>query len=112
MAFSSPQLLVSQEQFNRDMKNIASYSKNHNLKLNASKSQLIFFGVKKNYLNNIPNNFEVKIDNDVLPVIAEAKCLGIVIDSNLTFQSYIKKKASNCIYASKKCILFKKIYAS
>ena len=42
MAFSSPQLLVSQEQFNRDMKNIASYSKNHNLKLNASKSQLIF----------------------------------------------------------------------
>ena len=92
MAFSSPQLLVSQEQFNRDMKNIASYSKNHNLKLNASKSQLIFFGVKKNYLNNIPNNFEVKIDNDVLPVVAEAKCLGMVIDSNLTFQSYIKKK--------------------
>ena len=93
-AFNSDSFLACQTQLNQDLNCIYVYAENHNLKLNASKSCILFLSSNKNKIEYATNNFLVHINNIQIPVVSEAKNLGMIFDSNLTFGSHISKKLS------------------
>lgn len=68
------------------------FSKQHGLKINASKSFALIFGNKtiKNKVST--DDFILKIGDGNIPIVHEAKNLGIVLDSDLNFQTHISNK--------------------
>lgn len=103
---------ISLANFNRDLENLNDFSKQHNLKLNPSKSYVIFFNTNKNTDNVVKKYFIPKIDNFPLPVSKEVKNLGIMFDENLTFQSHINSKLKVAYGRLKKLYGFKKFLPS
>ena len=91
-SFTLNNLNNSLEQFNSDLSRLNGFSTDHNLKLNASKSCYILFNTNKNIENYISENFRPVIENVHLPLVGEAKNLGVIFDKNLTFQSHINNK--------------------
>lgn len=91
-SFKSSDIQQASVNINTDLTNIREAAEKHALNLNPLKSSLIVFGRKK-ALEGISNNLIIKIDNNVLPIVQEAKNLGIVIDSNLRF----KKQVNNMV---------------
>ena len=83
-------ITAAQESLIADLNTIDVYAKNHNLKLNATKSKILVLGSIGN--QNIKNRLQVQLRNDKLPIVKEAKNLGIMFDSSLTFETHIKLK--------------------
>ena len=79
-------------QLNSDLENIQLFASEHNLKLNASKSSVIFFNKKKINVVATINDFTLSINNVNLSVVNDIRNLGVYLDTNLTFQFHIKYK--------------------
>jgi len=107
-SFSTDSVLLSQQLFNRDLNSIQSYAENHNLKLNASKSCILFFGSNQRDVDIISQTFSVQIFNTKIPVVTEANNLGVILDNKLTFVSHINKKISIAYMRLKQLYNFKK----
>lgn len=75
---------------NSELTWIRSLSIEHDLKLNSSKSKIMLFG-SKNKVNYIMDNFHFDIDGIILPIVKEANCLGVNLDTNFRFKTHIKK---------------------
>lgn len=81
LSFPENQLQDAQGKFNRDLENINKFAQDHNLKLNPSKSWIIFLGAIKAKLARISDNFNAHINDIRLPIVSEVKNLGIFLDS-------------------------------
>lgn len=68
---------------NVDLDSILKVSKDHALKINASKSVAILFGDKS---SNLP---QLEIDEEPIPVKNKCKNLGFVLDNKLRFKEHI-----------------------
>lgn len=79
---------ASVSSINEDLSRLAQISLEHKLTLNASKSQIILFGSKRN-LATFTNDLEIAIDKKALPIVTEAKNLGIWLDSELRFTKHV-----------------------
>lgn len=90
--FSIDNLEQVQEQFNADLKSINMYAKDHNLKLNPQKSNILLFCCNKQNEQATQNKIKIKIDETEVPLVTEAKNLGIIFDTQLNFKSHISKK--------------------
>ena len=111
ISFSLENSHTAQANFISDLDNINSFAVDHNLKLNATKSCIIFLGSNRNNLN-ILDNFNVKINNVPVPVVKEAKNLGVYFDTGLTFQTHIKNKLKIAYMRLKKLYYLKTILPS
>jgi len=108
ISFLEEQMQLAQTQFNKDLKLIKTFAYNHNLKLNAAKSSVIFFGATKHKLQRISENFFANIDGTPLPIVSEVKILGIFLDSELSFHTHVSRKLSTAYMRFKKLCSVKK----
>lgn len=74
---------------NNDLQNLLDISTVHNLKLNANKSFVIFFGSKQRIDNKLP--LDIFINGEALPVKTEVKNLGLWLDSYLRFDKHVNQ---------------------
>ena len=96
------------EKINSDLKNIAQFSENNCLDLNAGKSKFIILGTGHNMsvLKNkilppvVINNKPIKRENTVVN-------LGVIFDENLTFYNHINSVVSDSIGKLKHAFRFK-----
>jgi hypothetical protein len=80
------------------------WGKDSGLEFNASKTVAVMFTNKKPYNNKKPHDYPVKVvnNNKKIDFSAEAKYLGILMDSKLTWASHITAK--RLLFAVKNCI--------
>lgn len=95
--FATDNMLRSQTGLNSDLNRIVSYSRDHNLVLNASKSGYMLLCNNTLVRDYISSSVEVCIRSDPLPLVKEAKCLGVTIDDALTFKTHINNRMK-CAY--------------
>jgi len=89
-AINSQNVAESITELNTDVNNLADISMKHNLKLNAAKSSIIFFGNKISR-TNISANSVVAVNNTNIPVVKTVKNLGVYFDSDLRFKVHVTK---------------------
>ena len=97
---------------NADLRRVLEYSKKHNLKLNAKKTQVMLFA-QANSKDFLKNYLSFEIDGQRLEFTDTAKNLGVVFDTRLRFSehiSYISKKSYlvlKALYANRHILNFK-----
>ena len=88
------------EKANIVMRHISEYMKSNKLHINMKKCAFIHFKPKiKNVSDDEATNLELKINNQVIEKVSEAKFLGVIIDEKLTWSAHINylcKKIKCC----------------
>lgn len=107
-AFASDNLKQAEENFKTDINNIYKYSMEHNLKLNASKSCIMLLGNNQTILNYLSDNLDICVNNTKIPIVKDARNLGIYFDSNLKFDIHVKNKLKIAYMRLKGLVYFKK----
>ena len=69
---------------------IKSWMNNNWLQLNDSKSEVLLFCSKSN-LKHVPNNFNICVGNDEIPVCASARNIGVMFDQHMAMDTHISK---------------------
>lgn len=87
-SFNRKDLSRSLDEMNKDLTNLLSFSNDHGLLLNASKSKLLVFG-RRGVRASVIDEICVKLGDAVILPSNEAKNLGLLIDSDLRFKSHI-----------------------
>lgn len=67
---------------------VANYSANSGLKLNPSKSAIIYFGPNREWASE---NLIVEVSQSVIQTVNECKNLGLLMDSDLRFRNQVSK---------------------
>lgn len=73
---------------NNDLDTFVSAAKDHCLVINSSKSKVLLFGSKLN-CQRISNNVNIIVNDAKLEVVANAKNLGVIMDTELRFEKHI-----------------------
>lgn len=85
-SFPPAELVDALSLINRDLRALAQMSNNHSLILNPTKSVAMVFG---NVTSGLCNDIELIINDTILPIVSEAKNLGVFLDSSLRFRSHL-----------------------
>ena len=75
---------------------ISRWMTGNRLKLNTDKTQFIWHGSRVQ-LTKVNIN-SIVLDGFNIPVSAEVRCLGVVLDGELTFASHTQQLSRNCFY--------------
>ena len=75
---------------------INKWMSSNRLKLNADKTQFIWLGTSAQLMK--VNSITITLTDAVIQVSDTVTCLGVVIDSQLTFAENVKKLAGSCFY--------------
>ena len=73
---------------------INKWMSSNRLRLNADKTQFIWLGTAPQLAK--VNNWTITLADDVIDVSDAVTCLGVVIDSQLSFANHVKKLAGSC----------------
>lgn len=93
ISFNKDTAYEKQCNLNADLDNIYTYSICNGLKINPTKSAVIFFGPHKLWAND---NFKLRMSNSALNSDKEVKNLGIIFDNELRFRAHIAKILQKC----------------
>ena len=86
---------------NQDLNRIAEWSDRNGLVLNPLKSKFMVLG-SRNQVNLIKNhNPQVKVGNNNIVLVNEARNLGVVMDERLKFHTHVIEVTKNCFYRLK-----------
>lgn len=99
------------EQFNNDLGNLRNFAEDHNLKLNPSKSCILFFNHKSS-IDSVTRSFVPKIDDTPLTMVTEAKNLGVILDESLSFRPHVNNKLKIAYMRLKSLNKYKKFLPS
>ena len=111
-SFNVDNILAAVNNINDDLSSLNIYSSNHNLKLNPEKCSAMVLCSKPRY-NFVLSNIKIKLDNMVIPLVEEAKNLGVIFDNKLSFSAHVSnliKKSYICLkllYSNKHILNFK-----
>nr|CAH7738136.1 unnamed protein product [Callosobruchus chinensis] len=83
-----------------DLHKLIKYSQDHDLCINAAKSNILIFGRLKDVISPF---LKITIRNDIIPVTSSARNLGLHFDNNLRFKPHVSKCIQRA-YASLKTI--------
>ena len=80
-------------QLNDVLKVVNEWTVKNKLLMNLKKTKVMMIGTKQR-CNNLPDtNLNVKLNNVTVECVNEAKCLGVTLDSHLTFNSHVNSIA-------------------
>ena len=79
---------------NNEMRNVCAWVDSNSLILNDNKTKLLLISSKIK-LSKI-NNFKIEVNNCIIEACSELKCLGLIIDSTLSWEGQINKCLSAC----------------
>jgi len=99
-SFSPSELQHSQSLIVNDIKNLICVSSKHNLNINPTKSTLMLLGSRQ-CRERVVGNVEVTVDNVIIPLVNEAKNLGVWFDSDLRFKKHISSSLQKSYSALK-----------
>ena len=86
------------EGINSDLNNIADFSVNNCLQINADKSHFIVLGTKSKLAQLKRTNFPpIKMNNEIITRETEVKNLGVIFDETLSFSKHISDLISNAV---------------
>lgn len=88
ISFRPEDILGANETINKDLQTIMEVSSAHNLRLNPSKSSAILFGSRSKILR-VNNSLNLRLGDSEVPIVSEAKNLGLWIDSSLRFSKHV-----------------------
>ena len=101
------------ELFNRDLANLTIAFKRHGLVVNPRKSCSILFGHSRLLANlSRPEVPRLKINDELLEYKNEIKCLGVILQQNLSWDrqtSEICRKARSQLYACNKLLIYRSL---
>ena len=97
------------KEINGDLARVAAYSRSNCLKLNTGKSKFIIIGSRQNLkkLKDIELD-PIKIDNDIIERVYEAKNLGVTFDEELTWTRDVNLRIAKAYGKLKPAFRFKK----
>jgi len=87
-SFHPSDLRQSVALINDDLDRLVSMSERHNLSINPLKSSLMLMGSRR-IRDRINNNVAVVVNNSPIPIVTEAKNLGVWLDSDMRFHKHI-----------------------
>lgn len=99
-SFSAEEVDNACLKINEDLTNFVDSARGHCLVINATKSNVILFGPKV-HRSVVKNSVKICIDDNQLEVVDQAKSLGVILDSDLRFESYVNKLIQRCYAAIK-----------
>jgi Reverse transcriptase (RNA-dependent DNA polymerase) len=94
---SGQTLLWIQDQLQDHLNEISDYCKDWKIKINASKTQAIYFS---RCTKNVPQT-EITLNGDCIPWSNVVKYLGVHLEKRLTFESHISKSLEKASSAFK-----------
>lgn len=87
-SFSKCDIDSAMSHINHDLNNLSDMSKAHNLYLNPGKSKILLFGSPAN-VEVAKQDIILSIDNIAIPIVDEAKNLGVVMDNTFRFRKHV-----------------------
>ena len=93
--YSNSNLNTLYDTINTELKEVCNWFKCNKLSLNASKTNLMFIGTP-HQTKQINDSRHIHLDGCKLTCVTEAKFLGIIIDSNLTWIPHINSISKKC----------------
>ena len=93
--YSNSNLDTLYDTINTELKEVCNWFKCNKLSLNASKTNLMFIGTP-HQTKQINDCRHIYLDGCKLTCVTEAKFLGIIIDSNLTWIPHINSISKKC----------------
>ncbi|XP_052749329.1 uncharacterized protein LOC128200304 [Galleria mellonella] len=88
----------SVSKLNEDLERIANWSVKNAMMLNPKKSVYMVLGSKKQVKFIFSQNPDIYISGERIDYVKEARNLGIVIDSELRFETHVLKLVQSCFY--------------
>jgi len=85
------------QHINFQMREITSWVNDNCLSLNSNKTKLMFLGSRKN-LRLIGNNNTILVNNTIINACNTIKCLGLNLDSNLSYENHVYNMVKICNY--------------
>ena len=83
--------------FSRCVERIMVWMSSNRLRLNASKTEILWLGSSRRLARTaLPSS--IVIDNCSVPLADEVKCLGVTIDSALTFSKHVSSLVRTCYF--------------
>ena len=76
------------------LKEVYDWTAKNKLLMNLKKTKVMVIGTKQRCSNLSDTNLNVKLNNVAVECVNEAKCLGVTIDSHLTFNSHVNNIAT------------------
>ena len=98
LTFSDSSALDLKKQMDTDLDHVSSWLCANKLTLNVLKSEFMLIGSRQRLSTFREEDISLSIDGLVLNRTSEAKCLGVMIDNNLTWRYHIEniKKKISC----------------
>ena len=81
---------------NNDLSTVAAYFCNNCLLANSVKTKIVFFGTPQ-MLKQIPVDISFTFLGKTIQPVQNAKDLGLIMDSKLSFDEHIKQSVSSCM---------------
>jgi hypothetical protein len=85
----------SLQMLERNIVLIRKWMRQNRLRLNNEKTELILFGTTKMY-NDIPNGLSINVGVETISCKSPVKNLGVLMDKNLSFDSFINDTVKKC----------------
>ena len=76
------------------LKEVYDWTAKNKLLMNLKKTKVMVIGTKQRCSNLSDTNLNVKLNNVAVECVNEAKCLGVTLDSHLTFNSHVNNIAT------------------
>jgi hypothetical protein len=86
---------------NEDLKRLSEWSASNSLVINPRKSKYIVLGSVKQTNNIIAKCPSIVIQDTIVERVDEARNLGLLLDTNLRFESHVAETVRNCFYRLK-----------
>ena len=81
-------------QLNDVLKEVYDWTAKNKLLMNLKKTKVMMIGTKQRCSKLSDTNLNVKLNNVTVDCVNEAKCLGVTLDSHLTFNSHVNSIAT------------------
>ena len=78
-----------EDKLNLVLKEVYDWTVKHKLLMNLKKTKVMMISTKQRCRNLLDTSLNVKLNNVTIECVTETKCLGVMLDSQLTFHSHI-----------------------
>ena len=96
LAFPIQDAEIAATQLTTDMKRITTWCCSNSLLVNPGKTKLLLIGTRQ-MLERLPENFHVTVFDQEITPVSVARDLGMLLDSQLTYDEHITNVVSTCI---------------